>query len=126
MDVVGKLQSRLLTLAGVFLFLYSIALTLAPAARARSWAVDYHWSHWLGFAAWVVIFTLAHVISRRHLPDSDPYLLPIASLLTGLGILTIYRLVPSYGLRQTAWLLVSGFILLLGMFISPELHFLLL
>ena len=120
----GKLQSRLLTLAGVFLFLYSVALTLAPAARARSWVVDYRWSHWLGFAAWVVIFTLAHFISSRHLPDSDPYLLPIASLLTGWGILTIYRLVPSYGLRQTAWLLVSGFILLLGLLISPELHFL--
>jgi len=124
MDVAGKLQSRLLTLAGVFLFLYSIILTLAPAARARSWVVDYHWTHWLGFLAWVVIFTLAHVLSRRQMPDADPYLLPIASMLTGLGILTIYRLVPSYGLRQTAWLLVSGIILLLGLFISPELHFL--
>jgi len=122
--VAGRLQRRLLTLAGAFLFLYSITLTLAPAARARSWVVDYRWSHWLGFAAWVVIFTLAYIISRRRLPDSDPYLLPIASLLTGWGILTIYRLVPSYGLRQTAWLLVSGLILLLGLFISPELHFL--
>ena len=120
----GRLQRRLLTLAGAFLFLYSIILTLAPAARARSWVVDYHWSHWLGFAAWVIIFTVAHIISRRRLPDSDPYLLPIASLLTGWGILTIYRLVPSYGLRQTAWLLVSGLILLLGLYISPELHFL--
>jgi cell division protein FtsW (lipid II flippase) len=117
-------QSRLLRLAGVFLFLYSLILTLAPAARARSWAVDYRWSHWLGFAAWVVVFTLAHILSSRHLPDADPYILPIAALLTGWGTLTIYRLVPSFGLRQTAWLLVCGIVLLLGLRLSPELRFL--
>lgn len=119
-----KMQSRLLKLAGVFLFLYTITLTLAPAARARSWAVDYHWSQWLGFTAWVIVFTMAHIISSRRLPDSDPYLLPIAALLTGWGIITIYRLVPSFGLRQTVWLLVSGVVLLLCLRLSPELHFL--
>ena len=117
-------QSRLLRLAGVFLFLYSLILTLAPAARARTWAVDYRWSHWLGFVAWVVIFTLAHILSRRRLPDADPYIIPIAALLTGWGILTIYRLVPSFGLRQTAWLLVCGLVFLLGLRLSPELRFL--
>lgn len=117
-------QSRLLRLAGIFLFLYSLILTLAPAARARTWAVDYRWSHWLGYAAWVVIFTLTHILSRRRLPDADPYLLPIAALLTGWGILTIYRLVPSFGLRQTAWLLVCGVVFLLGLHLSPELRFL--
>jgi cell division protein FtsW (lipid II flippase) len=119
-----QIQSRLLRLAGVFLFLYSLILTLSPAARARTWAVDYRWNHWLGFAAWAVIFTLAQLLSRRRLPDADPYILPIASLLTGWGILTIYRLVPSFGLRQTAWLVVCGLVLLLGMRLSPELRFL--
>jgi len=117
-------QSRLLRLAGVFLFLYSLILTLAPAARARTWAVDYRWSHWLGFAAWVVIFTLAHILSRRRLPDADPYILPIAALLAGWGTLTIYRLVPGFGMRQTAWLLVCGLVFLLGLRLSPELRFL--
>jgi len=123
-DMAGRLQSRLLYFAGVFLFIYSIILTIAPAARARSWSVDYHWSHWLGFAVWVVIFFLAHQVSSRRLPDSDPYLLPIAAFLTGWGILTIYRLVPSYGLRQTAWLLVSGLIFLVALVFSPNLNFL--
>lgn len=119
-----QIQSRLLRLAGVFLFLYSLILTLAPAARERTWAVKYNWSHWLGFMTWVIIFTLAHILSRRHLPDADPYILPIAALLTGWGVLTIYRLVPSFGLRQTAWLLVCGLVFLLGLRLSPELHFL--
>ena len=119
-----QIQSRLLRLAGIFLFLYSLILTLAAAARERSWAVDYRWNHWLGFAAWVVIFTLAHLLSRRQLPDADPYILPIAALLAGWGILSIYRLIPSFGLRQTAWLLVSGMVFLLGLRLSPELRFL--
>ena len=119
-----QIQSRLLRLAGVFLFLYSLILTLAPAARARTWAVDYRWSHWLGFAVWVVIFTLAHILSHNRLPDADPYILPITALLTGLGTLTIYRLVPSFGMRQTAWLMVSGLVFLLGLRLSPELRFL--
>jgi len=111
-------------MAAVFLFLYSAILTLAPAARARSWAVDYRWPHWLGFAAWVIIFSLASLFSRRRLPDADPYILPLAALLTGWGILTIYRLVPGFGLRQTLWLLVCGLVLLLGLRLSPDLRFL--
>jgi cell division protein FtsW (lipid II flippase) len=86
--------------------------------------VDYRWTHWLGFAVWAIIFTLAHILSHHRLPDADPYILPIAALLTGWGILTIYRLVPNFGLRQTAWLLVCGLIFLLGLRLSPELRFL--
>jgi len=119
-----QIQSRLLRLAGVFLFLYSIILTLAPAARERSWAVNYPWIHWLGFSVWVVVFTLTHNLSRIRLPDADPYILPIAALLTGWGTLTIYRLVPSFGLRQTAWLFFCGLVFLLGLYLSPQLHFL--
>ncbi len=123
-------------MAAAFLFLYSVILTLAPAARERTWAVTLNWSHWLGFAAWALIFSLAHLLLRWRLPDSDPYLLPLAGLLTGWGMLTIWRLDPGfgagqavsffrlgYGFRQTMWLLLSGVVLLAGLWISPELRF---
>lgn len=119
-----RIQSRLLSLAGVFLFLYALILTIAPAARERTWEVDYNWSQWLGFTVWVIIFTLIHIQTRHKLPDADPYILPTAALLTGWGILTIYRLVPSFGLRQTVWLLFCGIVLLLGLRLSPNLQFL--
>jgi len=119
-----QIQARLFRLAGIFLFLYSLILTLAPAARERSWNVDYRWNHWLGFTVWLVIFTLIHIQSTRHLPNADPYILPSAALLVGWGNLTIYRLVPGFGLRQTAWLLVCGLIFLIGLRLSPELRFL--
>jgi cell division protein FtsW (lipid II flippase) len=120
----SQTQARLLALAAAFLFLYALILTLAPAARARTWAVDYRWQHWLGFAAWGIVFLLAHLQLKRHLPEADPYFLPLAGLLTGWGILTIYRLEPGFGLRQTAWLLVCGLIFLFGLRLSPELRFL--
>jgi cell division protein FtsW (lipid II flippase) len=120
----SQIQARLLTLAMVFLFLYSLILTLAPAARARSWDVQYHWSQWLGFGVWVGVFLLAHSQMKHRIPEADPYLLPLAGLLTGWGILTIYRLVPAFGFRQTIWLGVCGLVFVLGLRLSSDLRFL--
>ncbi len=120
----SQIQARLLALAAVFLFLYSLILSLAPAARARSWNVEYRWSHWLAFGVWCIVFLLAHFLTTRRIPEADPYLLPLASLLTGWGILTIYRLLPGFGFRQTAWLLVCGLVFLFGLRLSPDLRFL--
>ena len=119
-----QIQTRLLELAAVFLFLYSLILTLSPAARERSWAVDYRWSHWLGFILWAGLISLAHYQIRRRLLDSDPYLLPLAALLSGWGMLTVWRLDASLGLRQALWLIVSGGILILGLRLPADLRFL--
>ena len=89
-----RTESALLKLAGVFLILFAIILTLSPTVRERSWDVAYRWSHWVGLLAWMAIFAFAHVEIKRHLPDHDPYLLPIAALMTGWGLLTIWRLTP--------------------------------
>ena len=75
-------------------------------------------------AAWGIVIVLLHIQTRRRLPEADPYLLPLAALLTGWGILTIFRLNPTFGIRQTVWLLVVGLILVFGLRISPDLRFL--
>ncbi len=118
-----QIQNRLLALAAIFLLLYSTILTLAPAARERTWAIPLHWSQWVGFAIWSVIFALAGWQLRLRLPESDPYLLPIAALLSGWGLLEIWRLEPGFGFRQALWLLVCGLVLLIGTSASPKLHF---
>ena len=97
-------QSMLLKLAGLFLTLFAIILSLSPSVRERSWDVAYRWQHWAGLLAWVAVFAFAHRETKRHLPEHDPYLLPIAALLTGWGLLTIWRLTPEFGLRQTIWM----------------------
>jgi cell division protein FtsW (lipid II flippase) len=119
-----EIQRRLLALAAVFLFTYALILTLAPAARARTWNVDYNGAHWLGFAVWCAVFALLHRQLQLRLPDADPYLLPVTALLTGWGMLTIWRLLPSFGLRQTVWLLLAGLVVTFGLRLAPELRFL--
>lgn len=115
---------RLLVLATLFLVIYSIILTLSPAARLRSWEVSFRWEHWAGFFVWLIVITLAHWQTSLRLPYRDPFLLPIAALLSGLGLLTIWRLFPDLGMRQTIWLGVAGVILVAGLRLPPDLSFL--
>lgn len=115
-----QLESRLLKLAGVFLIAFSIILTLSPAVRERSWDVDYKWSHWIGLAACLTVFSLVRRIQARLLPGHDPYLLPVAALLTGWGLLTVWRLTPQFGLRQTTWMLVTLGLFSLGLRFLPD------
>lgn len=100
-------QSRLLKWAAVFLLLQSIVLTLSPAVRERSWDVDYRLSHWVGLLAWAVFTLLAHKALTKHIPDSDPYIFPAASLLSGWGLLTVWRLDEPFGMRQGLWIVAS-------------------
>lgn len=49
----------------------------------------------------------AHLVIRRCLPLADPWLLPCAGLLTGLGITMVYRIKPDLAGKQTAWFVVA-------------------
>ncbi len=111
-----RTQSLLLRWAAFFLFIQSTILTLSPAVRERTWDVDYRLSHWLGFLAWVGLNILAHRATIKHLPERDPYLLPAASLLSGWGILTIWRLDEEFGIRQSIWFGVSIIFFILALY----------
>ena len=117
-------EGRLLISAFGFLFLYSIILSLSPSVREHSWDVSYRLSHWIGFLGWAATVYITHRIISKQLPDHDPYFLPLASLLSGWGVLTIWRLDPGFGLRQVLWLGVS-FAAFIGMLYTPkDLYFL--
>lgn len=103
----NQTQSRLLQWAALFLFLQSVILTLSPAVRERTWDVDYRLSHWLGFFIWGLFTFFAHRALIKLLPERDPYIFPAAALLSGWGLLTIWRLDESFGIRQTTWLGIS-------------------
>ena len=115
-------QSSLLKLAGVFLTFFAIILSLSPSVRERAWDVAYRWQHWVGLLTWVGIFAFAHIETKRYLPDRDPYLLPIAAMLTGWGMLTVWRLTPEFGLRQTLWMIGSVGLLALSLRFSLDLE----
>ena len=108
-------RGRLFKLATLFLVIFAIILTLSPAVRTRSWDTDLRWSHWLAVIVWVVVFALAAHQTQKHLPQRDPLLLPLAALLSGWGILSIWRLTSTFGLRQTIWLVVGVTVYVIGL-----------
>lgn len=55
----------------------------------------------------LVAFLLAHLSLRRFAPEADPGLLPIAYVLTGIGLVFVTRLVPEAAARQVLWVFVG-------------------
>ncbi|HEX9349890.1 MAG TPA: FtsW/RodA/SpoVE family cell cycle protein [Gaiellaceae bacterium] len=53
------------------------------------------------------LYVAAHVIARLTVPQADPYLLPMAALLTAIGVTEIYRLDPDNAFRQGLWVVVG-------------------
>jgi len=53
------------------------------------------------------LYLIAHVVARLTVPYADPYLLPIAGLLTGIGLTEIYRLDPTDAFRQGLWVVLG-------------------
>ncbi|HZT94691.1 MAG TPA: FtsW/RodA/SpoVE family cell cycle protein [Gaiellaceae bacterium] len=62
----------------------------------------------LGYAVFFFgLYLVAHVVARFTVPLADPYLLPMAALLTAIGLTEIYRLGPSNAFRQGLWIVIG-------------------
>jgi cell division protein FtsW (lipid II flippase) len=63
----------------------------------------------LGYAVFFFgLYLVAHVVARITVPLADPYLLPMAALLTAIGVTEIYRLGPaSNAFRQGLWIVIG-------------------
>jgi cell division protein FtsW (lipid II flippase) len=53
------------------------------------------------------LYIAAHVVARFTVPHADPYLLPMAGLLTAIGVTEIYRLNPDDAFRQGLWIVIG-------------------
>jgi cell division protein FtsW (lipid II flippase) len=53
------------------------------------------------------VFVAAHLVARATVPFADPYLLPIAGLLSAVGITEIYRLHPNDAFKQGFWVIIG-------------------
>jgi cell division protein FtsW (lipid II flippase) len=63
------------------------------------------------------LYVAAHLMARYAVPFADPYLLPIAGLLTAIGLTEIYRLNPDDAFRQGIWIVVAVGLFSLGLFL---------
>src|SRR3954451_7451360 len=62
----------------------------------------------LGYAIFFfALYLAAHVVTRYATPDADPYLLPMAGLLTAIGVTEIYRLGPDDAFKQGLWIVIG-------------------
>jgi cell division protein FtsW (lipid II flippase) len=62
----------------------------------------------LGYALFFFgLYLVAHVVARFTVPLADPYLLPMAALLTAIGVTEIYRLGPGNAFRQGLWIVIG-------------------
>lgn len=119
-----SIQAVLIILAALFLGLYALALSLSPAVRFQTLEVTYRWDHWFGYGVWLGVFIFIHLQTKKHLPKADPYLIPIVAVLSGWGILTIWRLMPTFGTRQTMWLAIAAVVLIAGLRLPNHLNYL--
>jgi cell division protein FtsW (lipid II flippase) len=81
------------------------ALGFASVYIARQSVVSWGSLSYAGL--FVALYLIAHLIARRTVPNADPYLLPMAGLLTAIGLTEIYRLNPDDAFRQGLWIIVG-------------------
>jgi cell division protein FtsW (lipid II flippase) len=53
------------------------------------------------------LYVAAHVVARLTVPNADPYLLPMAGLLTAVGVTEIYRLGSDDAFKQGLWIVIG-------------------
>ncbi|MFA5809074.1 MAG: FtsW/RodA/SpoVE family cell cycle protein [Thermoleophilia bacterium] len=55
----------------------------------------------------VGLFLAVHLLLRLAAPHADPLMLPLAALLSAIGIMMIYRIDPVLAAAQTRWLMIG-------------------
>ncbi len=53
------------------------------------------------------LYLAAHLVARATVPYADPYLLPMAGLLTAIGVTEIYRLGADDAFKQGLWIVIG-------------------
>ena len=55
----------------------------------------------------MALYLAAHLVARYAVPRADPVILPLAALLSAIGVTTIYRLEPDDAFRQSLWIVIG-------------------
>jgi cell division protein FtsW (lipid II flippase) len=55
----------------------------------------------------MALYLAAHLVARYAVPHADPVMLPLAALLSAVGVTTIYRLEPDDAFRQSLWIVIG-------------------
>jgi cell division protein FtsW (lipid II flippase)/cell division protein FtsI/penicillin-binding protein 2 len=101
-------QEKLLRLTAIYLFILSLIITFAPIAQSKQFKTDpLNFGQWIGFIVWLVMYSLLNATFKREQIKKDILLLPIVAIMSGWGLLMVWRLAPSLGVKQTVWFTLS-------------------
>jgi cell division protein FtsW (lipid II flippase) len=89
-----------LVVVGILIGLGFASVYIAKKAVVSSASLSYA-------AIFLALYVFAHVVARIAVPYADPYLLPIAGLLTAVGVTEIYNLQSRDAFRQGMWVVVG-------------------
>ena len=81
------------------------AIGFASVYIARSSLVDAGSLTYAG--VFFALYLAAHLVARYTVPYADPVLLPLAALLSAIGVTMIYRLNPEDAGRQSLWVVIG-------------------
>jgi cell division protein FtsW (lipid II flippase) len=90
------------------------AIGFASVYIARSSLVDAGSLTYAG--TFFALFLAAHFVARYTVPYADPVLLPLAALLSAIGVTMIYRLNPADAGRQSLWVVIGVALFALTLF----------
>ena len=93
-----SLQWLLLALAGVFMLVSLLTISLSRSPQPVDWS---------GFALWLACAAVGGLLLDRRLPMRDPFLFPLAMFLSAWGLVAAERLAPHFADRQEIWLMLG-------------------
>jgi cell division protein FtsW (lipid II flippase) len=96
------MSARTRELANLFVVGILTATGFASVYIARQAEVSTESLSYAGI--FLALYLVAHIVARIAVPHADPYLLPMAGLLTGIGVTEIYRQNPDDAFRQGVWI----------------------
>ena len=99
------MSARNRELASLFAVGIITGIGFASVYIARSDVVSAGSLSYAGF--FLALYMAAHVVARFTVPHADPFLLPMAGLLTAIGLTEIYRLEPTDAFRQGLWVVIG-------------------
>lgn len=97
---VRRRELRLLLLAAAFVWINAVSVSVVSTGRL---SIEHLWA----VGVWTLLLTAAHSLFNRMLPLRDPFVLPIAGLLMGWGLVLVDRLASNFMPRQALWVAVS-------------------
>ncbi|MEA4813220.1 MAG: FtsW/RodA/SpoVE family cell cycle protein [Anaerolineaceae bacterium] len=113
-------KPKLILWAVLFVLFYTAVLSISSAIRLHLPDFSIKVIFFIPFLAWLFWVLLVQRALQRSLPNRDPLIFPLVALLSGWGLLSVWRLSPNLGFMQTLWFSVAS---LLAIFILKAKNF---